>query len=262
MNFKVSLVALALTCSVPAFSAGEAAKTGCEGAGPQAPRDIASKAGTNGSFFNFAPSVKKMNLCNIHFHKNAEHKAPGFSVSAGKGKYGGWKCNGTSSLTSRQLKPFTGNAACGNIKPGDTIEVHWVHSSCAVKPGPGLGSCLSKTCGNPQLRVEGRSFVLVNDRNALQFGKFDKGHKVRGVWQARAIPDLGKKVRYTGSTTGPKYNEENCSPLQVSWSVAESCGQLDIASVHKWCESNAFNEDHAHGVRMIVKGKQLLSPIR
>lgn len=264
MKLSTTFYSLALSCVLAStgFAAGEEAKTGCEGAGPQAPRDISSKSGTNTTMFNFAPSTAKLNLCNIHFHKNAEHKGPGYSIDAGEGKHGGWKCNDTTNLTGDELKPFTGKAACTNIQPGDTIEIHWVHTSCDIKPGPTLGACLSKTCGNPQLRVEGRTFVLVNDRSALQLGDFDKGDKKkRGYWQAKAIPEVGKNVRYTGSTTGPSFTGKNCSPYQVSWSQGSSCAKLDIASVHKWCENNAFNEDHAHGVRMIVKNKKLLSPI-
>ena len=40
-----------------------------------------------------------MNLCNIHTHTNAEHKGPGFSMHAGSGEHGGYKCNQTSELT-------------------------------------------------------------------------------------------------------------------------------------------------------------------
>lgn len=36
-----------------------------------------------------------MNLCNIHFHKNAEHKGPDFSIFAGPGALRG---SGTKSI--------------------------------------------------------------------------------------------------------------------------------------------------------------------
>jgi len=52
----------------------------CEGYGPQAPRDIDDVAGTNKRIFTMAPDYTKMNLCNIHFHNNAEHKAKDFSI--------------------------------------------------------------------------------------------------------------------------------------------------------------------------------------
>lgn len=45
-----------------------------KGFGPQAPRDLDSLKGTNARLFSDAPDSTAMNLCNIHFHKNAEHK--------------------------------------------------------------------------------------------------------------------------------------------------------------------------------------------
>jgi hypothetical protein len=47
----------------------------CIGAGPQSPRDIDNPAGSNSVKFETAPLIEEMNLCNIHFHRNAEHKS-------------------------------------------------------------------------------------------------------------------------------------------------------------------------------------------
>jgi len=44
--------------------------------------------GTNKRVFTSAPSYKEMNLCNIHLHNNAEHKAKAFSIYAGEGEHG------------------------------------------------------------------------------------------------------------------------------------------------------------------------------
>ena len=55
------------------------------GFGPQSPRDIDAKSGINTIAFNPAPDYKEMNLCNIHFHKNAEHKGGEFTLYAGNG---------------------------------------------------------------------------------------------------------------------------------------------------------------------------------
>ena len=52
---------------------------------------------------------------NIHFHKNAEHKAKDFSVFAGDSKYGGYQCNATSTLTAAELKAPKGKV-CKNVK--------------------------------------------------------------------------------------------------------------------------------------------------
>lgn len=249
---------------------GGAPGAACVGFGPQTPRDIDSLQGENKRVFTKAPSAKEMNLCNIHFHKNAEHKSKAFSIYAGDGDghgyESGYQCNVSKRLNKAELAP-TAQPVCkgehGELKPGDTIEVHWVHSSCDVKPGKGLGSCLSDTCANPNLRVETQVFTLVNDPKALDFNTLDyDGNMVNGYHQAKAIPDYtGKPVEFLGSTTGPKYTEQTCSPLQVTWSVRPKCARVDINSVAKWCESNEFGEDHAHGVRKLVTNPKLLSTI-
>ncbi|MEL0111648.1 MAG: delta-class carbonic anhydrase [Rickettsiales bacterium] len=259
-NSCFALLAVALFLASPA----DAAEI-CQGYGPQTPRDIASTAGTNARVFTIAPPASKLNLCNIHTHTNAEHKGPGFSVSAGSGEHGGFKCNETDSLSKAELAdPSNGHGACHGIKPGDTIEVHWVHSSCAVQPGEGLGACLSEKCANPQLRVETQVFLVVNDSRALNFGDFAYGGKsADGFHQAKAIPSgTGTPVVFQGSTTGPKYTEQKCSPLQVTWSVRPACAKVDIASLHNWCKANPFKENHSHGVRQLVTAPALLSEIK
>ena len=237
----------------------------CKGFGPQTPRDISSTTGSNTRLFTRAPSSENMNLCNIHFHTNAEHKGPGFSVFAGKGEHGGFQCNATPKLTAAELKdPAHGHGACHGVKPGDTIEVHWVHTSCDVKPGEGLGSCLSDQCKNPQLRVETQVFLVVNDPNATDFGSFAYGgNRVKSLHQAKSLPTgTGNPVVFSGSTTGPSYTEEKCSPMQVTWGVRPSCAKINIASLHNWCEGNVFKENHAHGVRQLVTAPELLSTIK
>ncbi len=247
------------------MASGEA----CQGFGPQTPRDIDQLSGENKRTFALAPDYKEMNLCNIHFHENAEHKAKAFSIYAGDGHAGydsGYKCGISKELSSAELAP-TKEAVCkgkhGDLQPGDTIEVHWVHTSCEVKPGAGLGSCLSVACSNPDLRVETQVFTLVNDSSALQFDELSyDGNMTNGYHQAKAIPaDTGAPVVFAGSTTGPKYSEQTCSPLQVTWSVRPQCAKLDINSVGEWCKSNTFDEDHAHGVRKLVTNPALLSDI-
>ncbi|MCG8456189.1 MAG: hypothetical protein MI919_07895 [Holophagales bacterium] len=234
----------------------------CQGFGPQTPRDIDQKGGTNARIFSLAPQATQMNLCNIHFHKHAEHKAADFSIFAGGGEHGGYRCSATPSLPAPALEApeVTG---CEGIEPGDTVEVHWVHSSCDIEPGKGLGSCLSDACANPDLRVETQVFLLVNDPEALDFADFAYGgNVVNGYHQAKTLPsDTGTPVEFHGSTTGPSYDQKTCSPLQVSWSVRPRCAMLDISSLHRWCRDNVFEEDHAHGVRALVTEPSLLAPI-
>ncbi len=237
-----------------------------KGYGPQAPRDISSKNGKNDRRFNTAPPSSQMNLCNIHFHNNAEHKGGEFTTYAGNGDghgyHSGYKYDG-------KLKPYelaaTNNEICpsdhGSLKPGDTIEVHYVYSTAEVDPGPTLGSCLNPAINNPQLRVEAQVYVLVNDDKALDFRQLAR-HDVRGgLHQATNIPkDTGTPVQYAGSTTGPSYNEKG-SPFQVTWSVRPKVKKVDIATVGAWCKNNVFGEDHAHGVRNLVINPYLLSRI-
>jgi len=239
----------------------------CEGFGPQTPRDIDGKKGSNPQDFSLAPSAKEMNLCNIHFHNNAEHKAKDFAIYAGKGDHGhggGYQCKMSKSLSKDELEKPAGDI-CKGLKPGDTIEVHWVHTSCQIKPGKGLGSCLSASCANPDLRVETQVFTLVNDKSAASFSDYAyDNNMVNGRPQAKSLPSKnGNAIEFTGSTTGPKYSESTCSPLQVSWSVRPKCAKLDINSLGKWCkDGNVFEEDHAHGVRKLVTNPKLLSIIK
>ena len=238
----------------------------CTGYGPQTPRDIDNHAGKNNRVFSLAPGYKVMNLCNIHFHVNAEHKAKDFSIYAGDGDHGhggGYQCAMGKSLSKEELKKPENNN-CAGVHPGDTIEVHWVYSSCDVKPGKGLGSCLSESCSNPNLRVEAQVFVVVNNSSAINFNDLSySGNIVKGLHQAKALPaNTGKPVVFSGSTTGPKYSEQKCSPYQVTWSVRPECAKINIKSLSDWCKSNVFEEDHAHGVRKLVTKPELLSEIR
>ena len=131
-------------------------------------------------------------------------------------------------------------------------------------PRERLGSCLSESCANPNLRVETQVLILVNDSSATNFNDLSyDGNQVNGYHQAKSIPsNTDAPVVFTGSTTGPKYTEQVCSPLQVTWSVRPDCAKLDINSIGKWCESNVFGEDHAHGVRKLVTHPDLLSEIK
>ena len=236
----------------------------CQGYGPQTPRDIGSAAGTNARVLTMAPPASAMNLCNIHFHAQAEHKAPGFSIFAGDHEHGGYRCNEAEGLSEAELEdPAHGHGACHGLKAGDTIEVHWVHTSCDIAPGEGLGSCLSEQCGNPQLRVEAQAFLVVNDPSALSFAAFVyDGNVANGLHQAKALPTgTGDPVVFHGSTTGPSYTQVTCSPLQVTWSVRPACAKIDLSSLNTWCEGNVFNEDHAHGVRQLVTAPELLAEI-
>ncbi len=250
---------------IDAQRAALAENTDGKGFGPQAPRNIDASVGENERVFADAPPYTEMNLCNIHFHAGAEHQGGEFTTYLGNGDgagYGtGFGYSGT--LTEAELAPI--DQVIGGdehrLMPGDTIEVHYVHTTAQVAPGPTLGSCLSEAIMNPQLRVETQVYVLVNDPNALDFVTLTQHELVDGRHQAINIPtDTGTAVEYDGSTTGPSYNEAG-SPLQVSWSVRPQVAKVNITTVGTWFENNVFEEDHAHGVRNLVINPALLSPI-
>lgn len=235
-----------------------------QGFGPQSPRDITELAGQNTVAFNPAPPASAMNLCNIHFHRNAEHAGGEFSTAANnaQGQPAGFRYSGQ--LSSAELAPIK-QAICpseqGGLQSGDTIEVHYVYSSAKISPGPTLGACFNEAIKNPQLRAQAQVYVLVNDPAALNFGELTQHGEADGLQQAVNIPtNTGNAVEYAGSTTGPSYNEAG-SPFQVTWSVAPKVAKVNIASVGQWCESNVFEEDHAHGVRNLVVNPDLLAPI-
>lgn len=279
-NLKVSLLAMSILFPALTFAASDQVSddviaaqraaleisTNGKGYGPQSPRDINSAMGENVISFDSAPSAENMDLCNIHFHENAEHRGGEFTEYAGNGDghgyNSGYKYIGQ--LTQAELTPTTADvcpSSHGSLKPGATIEVHYVHSTAKVNPGPTLGSCLSESIGNPQLRVETQVYVLVNDEDALDFENLTVHDKSSGKNQALNIPtNTGTPIQYNGSTTGPGYNESG-SPFQVSWSVRPEVAKVDIATVSSWCEGNVFEEDHAHGVRNLVQNPKLLSVI-
>ncbi|MDB5960589.1 MAG: hypothetical protein JWP59_1883 [Massilia sp.] len=264
---------LANDAPAPAAQAGDAhnANPGNniqgKGFGPQAPRDLGSKIGVNKRVFAFAPPYQEMNLCNIHFHKNAEHKGGEFTAPAsdagGHEAQAGYRyARALSAAETRPLAEEVCKGEHGGLQAGDTVELHYVHSSADVAPGHTLGACLSESDSNPQLRVEAQVFVLVNDPRAADFKRYVKTGEVGGYWQALQIPrNAGTPIRYAGSTTGPAYNEK-ASPLQVSWSVRPKVLKVNAQSVGQWCQANVFKEDHPHAARKLVVDPRLLSPIK
>ncbi len=239
--------------------AGEAL---CVDMGPQAPRDIGNPSGANADAFPLAPPSGEMNLCNLHTHTNAEHKGPGFNLFVSSADDGGFACNETPALSPAELAPAPG--AFRGVKPGDSLEVHWVHTSCDATPGEGLGACVPDSCDDPLLRVEAQVFLVVNDAHAPDFTTMAYGgNRVDGRHQAKSIPSTtGQPVLYRGSTTGPSYDQSNCSKARVTWNVRPKCSRLDINSLHRWAEQgNAFNESGSHGVRQLVTAPELLASI-
>lgn len=133
-----------LQASLAAQNANLEKNTDGKGFGPQSPRDLGSRKGTNTRSFASAPAHTQMNLCNIHFHKNAEHKGGEFTRLAedshGHG-YSGYQYSGK--LSASEAKPLDAEVCKsehGGLQVGDTIEIHYVHSSAQVVPGPTLNA--------------------------------------------------------------------------------------------------------------------------
>ena len=173
-----------------------AAATAGMGYGPQSPRDIDAHDGMNHRAFSTAPAVTDMALCDIHFHENAEHKGGTFTTYAGNGDghgYGtGFKYDGK--LTEAELAPVAmtvGDSEHGDLVPGDTIEIHFVHSTAQATLGPSLGTCLSEAIGNPQLRVEAVVAVLVTEGGA-DFVEMAHIEEIDGLNQ---VPNLARRPR-------------------------------------------------------------------
>ena len=223
----------------------------CIGAGPQSPRDIDKSAGNNTVIFEKAPAMADMNLCNIHFHRNAEHKSAAYSTFVEDGSNSGWACK--EPAPGRLAMEHAEYKGCEGIAPGDTIEVHWVYTTCDIETagvtpmGGGLSACLTTTCSNPELRVAAQVFVL-QENGELKFSESPINHNEQ-------------TVEYTGSTTGTTYSNNHCSPFQVTWDVKKTCATLDIDDFSKWCSNNIYKDKHAHGVRELVTSEALLSKI-
>lgn len=243
-----------------------AAAFSAEPFGPQAPRDIESPDGNNSVTFELAPPYTEMNLCNIHFHEGAEHKGGQYTTYAGNGDgegYGtGYLYDGD--LSDDELAGYdqeVGANEHGSLEPGDTIEIHYVHSTDPIEPGPTLGSCLASDTSTPRLRVEAQVFVLVNDDSAASLVDLTQVESTNGLFQAVNLPNnTGDTINYPGSTTGPAYNEKG-SPFMVSWSVRPDVMKVSISSVGEWLAGNEFDETYAHAVRNLVVNQDLLSPI-
>jgi hypothetical protein len=83
---SASVSAKAVSDSVVATQrAALEANTDGQGFGPQSPRDIDQDYGSNTRHSSMVPNRSQLNLCNIHFHKNAEHRGGQFTTHAGNG---------------------------------------------------------------------------------------------------------------------------------------------------------------------------------
>ena len=225
----------------------------CERVGPQSARDIEMKFGTNPVRFSQAPPIERLKLCDIHFHRFAEHKIPGSVAAQPPGK--GFVCPIPRRARFSPEGEIADRKVCESVGLFDTVEVHWVYTTCNVDPAPCLGSCFSKSCLNPELRVAAQLFYVTPDNYPRAIDWADAGYDT-------TPPRPHRNVEYMGSTTGSVFNGVNtCSPYQATWSVSPRCLPLTMASLGSWCERNEFDERKPHGVRDLVTDPKLLSRI-
>ena len=180
--------------------------------------------------------ITQINLCNIHFFENAEHKGGEFTKYAGNGNSHGYDTGFqyAGALTPAELSPFStkiGPMKQGDLAPGGTIEVHFIHTTAQVQPGQNLGSGLSKATGSPQLRSKTQVIALVNDKGTIDFEHLAKVMVISGMYQAPNIPANARTpFQYTSPTTGPSYNEKG-SPFQTTWNVRPNVVKVNIRTV-------------------------------
>lgn len=90
--------------------------------------------------FAKALPVAEMRLCDIHFNRLAEHKIPG-TAPAPEGARGYVCPAGTPpSAPQEEVKADPHHEGCEGVMTGDTVEVHWVYTSCDVEPAPRITS--------------------------------------------------------------------------------------------------------------------------
>lgn len=227
-----AVVAVAVCC---------AALTGCSAldgpdapCGPQSPRDLAVAGGTNRLPVP-GDGTRPPRLCNVHFHRPAEHTGIGACPAVEEAAAIG-VCAGGGAVP---------------VRPGEEIEFHWVYTSCPPPPErqPGLANCV---CDEPVLMVIGQKYVV-------------SGQAGEGVATALDEPEADL-AHYGGSTTGPDFSSgapgdpKKCSPARVQWRVARQCRALALSALGAWCGSNEWGEDHAEGARPVITREDWLSP--
>jgi hypothetical protein len=249
---------------LPSFN-GSFEPMACDFAGPQTPRDVTGVDGTNSykvEGLQRTTSTEGMRICNVHFHRFAEHRSQGqYDVDRGRE---GWACRRADATSD------DGQGAPGEdggldeqapVQDGDTIEVHWAHTSCpqelidesiaaALEKDPkaitGLAPC---ACPGAEIVFEARVFRVSKDSGL-------------DTLTNTPPPPTGELARFFGSTTGAVYNGK-CSPIQSGWRVDKSCGELRLSALEAWLQdprgARLFNESHPHPVRELVTDPKLLS---
>lgn len=248
----------------PSFN-GSFEPMACDFAGPQSPRDVTGVDGSNPykvEGLQRTTSTEGMRICNVHFHRFAEHRSEGqYDVDKGRE---GWACRSAGASSGDGQAAPDENGGLDEQAPahdGDTVEVHWAYTTCpqqlideqiaaALEKDPkaitGLAPC---ACPGAEIVFEARIFRISKDSGLDTLSNTPP-------------PPTGELARYFGSTTGAVYNG-TCSPIQSGWRVDRSCGELKLSALEAWLQDPRgailFNESKPHGVRELVTDPKILS---
>jgi len=225
--------------------------------GPIGPADVSDDAvGTRPPLFRPQSTVGRLQSTQPHMHKWAEHKSKGqYDIPGPAEATKGFECD-KSGLTPAQLAPFAyqfcqpqpditncsfaaipgaapevtrGDVPCAlsRVNPGDTIEIHWPHTSGSTSPlGP-----FDDVVSNALLVVQAQVFLVVNDPKYEMDVQLFLTH-----WnEALAAED---SVAYVGSPTGDHDNRNMCYSNQNTWLVDRKCHMLHVGSLDRWCGAN------------------------
>lgn len=265
----------------------------CTDAGPQAPKDLTTatlNTAAHGTRNPQAPifthdQMNHMTVVNVHFHLGAEHKSDNYNDEQFTEDYDASNpVGGPYGVTDHPARPgFYGSgyspsgrkdrdavpAPCKGMKVGDTIEVHWVHSSAGVRQPDdgdyqlledGLGSAVNgRALRNPQVHVEAVVYQILPDGDAgitfTPVGSLRETH-----WPDE--PSADEYIRYVGSSTGMSYtgNEEGptqtCSPYLINWGVDLRLHKVSSTTMQEFCSlllaEGLVKDVLVHGSRRIL----------
>ncbi|GMH78665.1 hypothetical protein TL16_g07892 [Triparma laevis f. inornata] len=140
-----------------------------------------------------------------------------------------------------------------DVHVGHTYEFHWVHCTGGTGLSPGLGGAF-ELVNNPSVLVCGQPVVVIN-----RVPNYDPSLSTFSI----TSPEYGGRTEgtvplktYIGSTTGPSYNNEVCSPYEVSRTVDLACTEITAEAMDMVCkemiDAGLQVDTHPHKSRMLV----------
>eukprot|EP00438_Fugacium_kawagutii_P032274 Skav215199 [mRNA] locus=scaffold2331:23077:23799:- [translate_table: standard] len=139
---------------------------------------------------------------------------------------------------------------CENVSVGYTYEFHWVYSSAGAKNRiltGGLGGVFARDL-NPAVLVRGQVVRIVNDPT-------EEYMQYNTTW--KPVKDY---MLYVGSTTSDAYNNEKCSPFEVTWWVDRQCKELSAQVLDRTCKDLLeFGEGMENDVKP-ASSRQIVAP--